>query len=178
MKAAMAIVAASLLSAVAARAAEPIRLDDVSGTAGQWQEGSTVVEAPIEEVRAWLLDFAGWTRRFPDVVSLRVLRHTSPNVWIVRFRSRIVGDVSMRVHASPNEVVYSGLGPDRAAACKIRLRAVDDQRTMVTMQTSSQPHGFVGLSATGKVKRRRAFQKLQNDLSALQTLAAERRSHL
>jgi hypothetical protein len=169
------MIGVSLALAWTASAAEPIRLDDVSGTAGAWQEGTTVVDAPIEEVRAWLLDFAGWPRRFPDVVSAQVLKHTSPNVWIVRFRSRILGgDLTVRWRASPNEVVYRSADPIGPVAGRILLEALDARHTHVTMQTSSRAL----LPPPAKLKRKRAFAKLQADLTALQALAAELREHM
>src|SRR6266542_4788939 len=94
----------------------PIHIEDVTGARGEWHQGSTIVAAPVEEVRAWLLDFAGWPRRFPDVVATRVLKHTSPNVWILWYHSRILArDVTIRIHASPDEVVYRGAPGEKFA---------------------------------------------------------------
>jgi hypothetical protein len=153
----------------------PIRIEDVAGARGQWHQGSTVVQAPIEEVRAWLLDFAGWPRRFPDIVATRVLKHTTPNVWILWYHSRILArDVTIRVHASPDEVTYRGApGEKGAPAGKILIKALDKQRTLVTMKTRAARQPPV--TAAAKTRQERARRKLQADLTALHVLAAEHR---
>jgi hypothetical protein len=153
----------------------PIRIDDVAGARGQWHQGSTIVAAPIEEVRAWLLDFAGWPRRFPDVVATRVLKHTTPNVWILWYHSRILArDVTIRVHATPDEVTYHGAPGERGApAGKILIKALDGHHTEVTMKTRSL--GRRAVTAAARTQKERTRRKLEADLTALHVLAAERK---
>jgi hypothetical protein len=159
--------------AAAAPVPPPIHIEDVSGARGQWHQGSTIVAAPVEEVRAWLLDFAGWPRRFPDVVATRVLKHTTPNVWILWYHSRILArDVTIRVHATPDQVTYRGApGEKRAPAGQILVKAIDRQHTLVTMKTRS-----LGLprSAAARSQTERTRRKLEADLTALHALAGQK----
>lgn len=151
-----------------------IRTGDVAGSDGNWQEGRAVIDAPLAEVRAWLVDFDRWPQYFSDIQSAKTLSR-SGNSAVVRFRSRIIGrDMTMRVRWGKNAIVSRGRGKNVDAQGKIRLRAIDDGHTEVVMQSTADVHGLAGAFASKGLKRDRAFKKLRADLGSLEKLAATR----
>ena len=56
-----------------AAGAAGIETHDLAGSDGNWQEGRAVIDAPLDEVRGWLVDFEHWPQHFPDVTSAKVL---------------------------------------------------------------------------------------------------------
>jgi carbon monoxide dehydrogenase subunit G len=166
------VAAGVALVAVAAPANGPVRLGDVPGTNGQWQQGSSVIAAPLDEVHGWLTDFAAWPKVFPDVQSATVLQHDG-NAYTVRFRSKIVGrDMTLRLEVGPRVVVYTGSGKDVTSQGKITLEPLDRGHTRVLMQSSAEVHGLAGAFASQGMKRKRAFKKMESDLTTLHILAA------
>jgi hypothetical protein len=158
--------------APAAAGSAPVHLGDVPGTGGQWQQGSTVVAAPLPEVRRWLTDYDAWPALFPDVEWATVLARDG-DLWTVRFRSRIVGrDLTIRVRISPTLLVYVGTGKDVTTEGKVYLKALDRQHTSVLMQSSATVHGLAGAFVGTGTKRKRALRKIGADLSALHALAS------
>jgi len=169
----MAVIAVVTLLGGGALAGE-IRTGDVAGSDGNWQEARAVIDAPIAEVRGWLVDFDRWPQRFGDVQSAKTLSR-SGNSAVVRFRSRIVGrDMTIRVHWTQDAIDSFGQGKNVEAQSKIRLRAVDDAHTEVVMQSSADVHGLAGAFASQGIKRQRAFKKLRADLGSLEKLASAR----
>jgi carbon monoxide dehydrogenase subunit G len=166
------VVAGVALVAVAAPATGPVQLGDVPGTNGQWQQGSSVIAAPLDEVRGWLTDFNAWPKLFPDVQSASVLQHDG-NAYTVRFRSNIVGrDMTLRLAVAPRVVVYTGSGKNVTSQGKVTLKPIDRNHTEVLMQSSAEVHGFAGAFASKGMKRKRAFKKISSDLTTLHSLAA------
>jgi len=152
-----------------------IRTGDVAGSGGNWQEGRAVIDAPLAEVRGWLIDFDRWPQRFADVQSAKTLSRNGDSA-VVRFHSRIVGrEMTMHVRWSQDAIDYSGRGNNVDAQGKIRLRAVDGQHAEVVMQSSADVHGIAGVFASQGIKRERAIKKLRADLGSLEKLANERR---
>jgi hypothetical protein len=164
---------ATLLGGVAV--AGDIRTGDVAGSDGNWQEARAVIDAPLAEVRDWLVDYDHWPQHFGDVQWEQTLSKGG-NTAVIRFRSRIVGRMmTMGVRWSRDAIDYRGRGKNVDAQGKIRLRAVDDAHTEVVIQSSADVHGLAGAFATKGLKRQRAFKKMSADLVSLEKLAGVRR---
>ena len=162
----------ALVAAAAPPTNVPVRLGDVPGTNGQWQQASTVVAAPLDEVRGWLTDYDAWPKIFPDVQWATVLQHDG-NLYTVRFRSKIIGrDMTLRLQITPRVLVYTGSGKDVTSQGKITLKPIDRNHTEVLMQSSAEVHGLAGAFASQGMKRKRSFKKMQSDLTTLHSLAA------
>jgi hypothetical protein len=151
-----------------------IRTSDVPGSDGNWQEARAVIDAPLPEVRAWLIDYDHWPQHFGDIKWAQTLSR-SGNTAVIRFRSRIVGrDMTMGVRWSGNGIDYRGRGKNVDAQGKIRLRPVDAGHTEVVMQSTAEVHGLPGAFASQGMKRKRAFKKMSADLASLEKLAGTR----
>ena len=171
------IAALTLGSFVYAEPNSPIKMGDISGSSGKWQEAKSTIDAPIADVREWMTDFVHWPDRFNDVTSARILSRAD-GVTTLRFRSKIIGrDMTIKLHVAENMVTYDGFGKDVTTQGKIFMRAIDDHHTEVTLQSSSEVHGALGTFASKGMKRKRALTKMQSDLRALQAMANER-THL
>src|SRR5689334_14660684 len=97
-----------LQASLAAAAAET---RDLPGSDGNWQEGRAVVDAPIDVVRGWLVDFEHWPQLFPDVQYAKVLSRPAGSQAVVRFRSRIVGrELTIGFGWGAREIRYRGGG--------------------------------------------------------------------
>jgi carbon monoxide dehydrogenase subunit G len=156
----------------AAQAATVIRLGDLPGSHGHWQQGETTLAAPQEKVRQWLTSYDQWPQLFPDIQSAQRLGATPDGRTLVRFRSRILDrTMTIRVREYPDLLAYDGEGPNVTTQGKIFIEDVGGGRTHVVMQTTAQVHGMVGIFATEGFKRDRALKKLRADLTALVHLA-------
>jgi hypothetical protein len=165
---------AALTFAVALGASGGLRIEtgDVPGSDGRWQEARAVVDAPIDEVRGWLTDFARWPDRFDDVTSAEVLARPAPGRATIRFYSRIIGrEMTMNVVWNRQYILYRGRGKNVDAQGRLHLVPLGRDRTAVIMQSSSDVHGLIGVLATQGMKRDRAFKKMRSDLAALDRLA-------
>src|SRR5258706_9188215 len=117
---------AALLAAMVATAAPPppgeIALRDLPGTNGEWQVGEAVIPAPREDVHRWLVDYAAWPQRFPDIEWSQILGDDKSGRHVVRFRSRIA-DATLVVHEAvrPDLLVFWGTMPYVYAQGRIYL---------------------------------------------------------
>jgi uncharacterized membrane protein len=142
---------------------------------GDWQEGRVVVEAPLDVVRGWLVDYDHWPELFPDVQSVEVLSRPARNQAVVRFRSRIVGrELTIGSSWGGREIRYRGGAKNIDSRGRVLLRPLGPDRTEVVMQSTSDVHGLIGVFATRRLKRERAFAKLNADLGALENVARTR----
>jgi hypothetical protein len=172
------IAALTLGSFAYAETASPIKMGDISGSAGKWQEAKSTIAAPIADVRIWMTDFAHWPERFADVTSAKILAQ-SDGITTLRFHSKIIGrDMTIKLRAGGNMVTYDGFGKDVTTQGKIFMRPIDASHTEVTLQSSSEVHGALGAFATKGLKRKRALAKMQSDLRALQAMAASGETRL
>jgi hypothetical protein len=159
----------------AARAGGDIRTGDVPGSDGNWQEARTVIDAPLADVRRWLIDYDHWPQHFSDIQWAKVVWRRGDSA-VIRFRSRIIGrDMTMGVRWSSDAIDYRGRGKNVYAQGKIRLRAVDAAHTEVLMQSTAAVHGLARAFATKGLKRQRALKKMRADLASLDRLAGARR---
>ncbi|HEY2746422.1 MAG TPA: SRPBCC family protein [Polyangia bacterium] len=160
-----------LLAAPALAAGDKIEVGDVAGSDGNWQQGRAVIDAPLDEVRGWLVDFEHWPTHFPDVTSAKVLAHGRDTAKL-RFASRVIGrELTIDLHWTAREISYRGAGKNVDVQGKITLAPEGDRRTSVVMQSTANVHGLAGAFATKGLKRDRAFKKLRADLGALEHLS-------
>jgi hypothetical protein len=165
----------ALVASVPATAQElnRVAIGDLPGTNGAWQRGEVVVAAPAAEVQRWLSDTSAWPNRFPDVEWSRQLGTTADGRRIVRFRSRTIGrPITVRIREQPGLLSYEGEGKDVTTRGKNYVERVDDRRTRVVLQTTSDVHGALGAFVSNDSKRDRERRKLAADLDALVKLSS------
>ena len=158
------------------RGTEALHLEDVPGSDGTWQQGEALVDAPPPVVQGWLTDYRHWPARFPDVASSEVLGVDARGRNIVRFYSRIAErTITVREAVQPGLLVFDGwAGSTIFTQGRIYLLDAGGGRTRVVMQSTSQVHGFIGVFATRKLKRKRAFEVIASHLDALVAQARRR----
>jgi carbon monoxide dehydrogenase subunit G len=158
-----------------AAGAAGIETHDVAGSDGNWQEGRAVIDAPLDEVRGWLVDFEHWPQRFPDVTSAKVLARAGGDQAKLRFRSKTIGrELTIDLRWTAREITYRGAGKNVDVQGKITMRPIDAGHTEVVMQSTADVHGLTGAFASKGMKRERAFKKLRADLGALERLSQAR----
>ncbi len=163
----------------AAQRIDDIRVGDLPGTDGTWQFGEVTVNAPADVVQRWFADVSMWQRRFPDVTTARVLGTTADGRRIVHFSSTIIGrPLTLRLRDRPGLIVYDGEGKDVRTQGKIYIERLDDRRTHVLLQSSSQVHGAAGIFASKNMRRQRAQRKFRSDLAAIVRLSSQRAAAL
>lgn len=162
-----------LLTLSALSAAEPImRLRDLPGTHGQWQEGEAVIPASREQIHHWLTDYRNWPRRFPDIAWATVLPDDQEGRHVVRFSSRILGSViTVHEEVAPDLLVFWGTAPYTRTQGRIHLIDLGDGSTRVLMQSSADVRGFWKMFATRGLKRDRSYRVTRSHLQALHELA-------
>ena len=152
-----------------------VAIGDVPGSGGNWQEGRGVINAPVDEVHAWFLDFDHWPQRFPDITSAQTLARPARDQARVRFHSNIIGrELTLNMRWNERNIAYTGWGKGVNVQGKILLTPVGPRRTQVVMQSTADVHGLSGAFATPGMKRKRAFKKLRSDFAALQRLSGTR----
>lgn len=152
-----------------------IETRDVEGSDGSWQEGHAVIDAPVDEVHAWLTDYEHWPQRFPDVQWAKVLSRSGRDRAMVRFRSKIIGrELTLNLRWTARAIVYRGIGKNVDVQGKVLLSPVGRGRTDVVMQSTADVHGIVGVLASKKTRRERAYKKLRADLGSLQRMSQTR----
>jgi hypothetical protein len=152
-----------------------IKLRDLPGTGGRWYEGSAVIAAPSREVLAWLVDYAAWPRRFPDITSSQVLGDDEDGRHVVRFHSRIAGaSITIHEEVRPDLLVFFGHAWFAYTQGRIWLIDRGDGTTLVLMQSTAQPRGIAKVFATRSYIRDRSFAVTRSHLSALDALARAR----
>lgn len=138
----------------------------------EWCEASAVIRAPRHLVRAWLVDYDRWPQLFGDIESARVLGRTSDGATMVRFHSRIAGrTMVLREWLTDYGLKYEGTGTNIETRGRIHLVDQGDGTTKVTVLTTSDVRGFIGIFATRRLKRDRAFAALRSQLESLHALA-------
>ena len=164
----------SFLSMAPLAGAEPlgvVRVGDLPGTNGRWQQGEVTLAAPAAEVQRWFTDAARWPQRFPDDQWARVLGRAADGRQIVQFRSKVVGrTLTVRLRDQPGLITYDGTGKGITTQGKIMIEALGPNRTHIIMQTTGTLHGLAGVFGKGE-KRKRALAKLRLDLDAAARLA-------
>lgn len=163
------------LAAPAAALSSPIQLRDVAGSRGNWQEGVALVPAPPAQVQAWLIDYAHWRGRFPDIEWSQPLGDDERGRHIVRFHSRLAGRTFV-VHeaVTPGLLVFDGWAPNVHTQGRIFILDAGGGHTRVVMQSSAEVHGFIGLFATRGYRRKSSFAAIASHLGALLDLARAR----
>jgi hypothetical protein len=148
-----------------------IAVRDVPGTRGTWQEARVLVEAPPDQVLAWLTEFEHWPRRFRDVSGVRVVSRSgdTASVWM---RSRIVGtSLVVDIHVTPSAIFYRGEDHNITTSGRIFLTAAGPGRTDVISQTTVHGGGLKGAFAPREFIRSRERAKLVSDLGDLVRLS-------
>jgi hypothetical protein len=173
----MRVLAILFLAATAHSAGErgaDIKLRDLPGTNGEWQEGTALIPAPRAQVHFWLTDYKNWPKRFPDVGFVMTMGQDSNGWNVVRFSSRIV-DAIITVHeqVQPHLLVFWGSAPYTHTQGRIYLVDLGDGTTRVHMQSTADVHGFYKIFATKGLKRERAYRVTRSHLQALYDLATK-----
>jgi hypothetical protein len=151
-----------------------IDLHDLPGTNGEWQEGVAIIPAPRDQIRAWLIDYPNWPKRFPDIGWSTVLPDDAKGRHVVRFSSHIV-DAIITVHeaVTPNLLVFEGTAPYTHTQGRIHLIDLGDGTTKVLMQSTAEVHGFYKIFATKRLKRDLGYEVSRSHLRALYDLATK-----
>jgi hypothetical protein len=154
--------------ALASQPPSPIELQDLPGTNREWQQASTVVNAPAPVVKHWLTAYEQWRQLFPDIEWVQRLGVDEIGRDVVRFRSRYAGrTITMHQAVTPRLLIYEGWGPNVHTQGRVYVIDMGRDRTRVIMQTTAEVHGLAGVFATKGLKRNRAFQALRGHLTAL-----------
>jgi carbon monoxide dehydrogenase subunit G len=152
-----------------------IQFDDVAGSAGQWQEGTAVIPAPIEQVRRWLTDYDHWPQIFSDVSAASVEGTTPDGAAIVRFHSRLNHQtIVIRERQTPFGLEYEGGSTHVRVQGRIFLSDLGNGRTRVTMQSSSDVHGYLRPFVSDRLKRSRTQAMIRADMTSLFELSRRR----
>ncbi|HUS67436.1 MAG TPA: SRPBCC family protein [Kofleriaceae bacterium] len=152
-----------------------IELRDIPGTKSAWQEGTAIIDAPRDEVRRWLTDYAKWPEHFPDITWSQPLGRDDRGRNVVRFHSKIAGS-TLTVHEAVGRdlLVFEGVGKHVHTQGRIHLIDLGGNKTRVIMQSTADVQGVAKVFATQRLKRDRAFKVTRAHLNALRSLAESR----
>jgi Polyketide cyclase / dehydrase and lipid transport len=163
------LVAGVLAVAGAAHAEQLNRVvvGDVEGTDGRWQAGQVVVAAPAKEVQRWFADVPNWPLRFPDDEKVRDFGRDDKGRRVAEFHSRSLGrTLTVHLREQPGLITYEGTGRGITTQGRVTFEALGPDRTRITIATTGELHGAVGVLVSPEMKRKRALKKLTVDLNA------------
>jgi hypothetical protein len=166
------IVLVSFFTVGVAHADVHIEFEEVAGSAGQWHQGTAIIPAKVEQVRAWLTDYDHWPQLFSDVSTAWVEGHTADGAAIVHFHSRLNNrTIVIRERQTPFGLEYEGGSTHVRVQGRIFLTDMGDGRTQVTMQSSSDIHGYLRPFVTETMKRMRTQAMIRSDMNSLYELS-------
>jgi hypothetical protein len=166
------VVLVSVFTVELARADVHIEFDEVPGSAGLWHQGTAIIPAKVEQVRAWLTDYDHWPQIFSDVSTAWVEGHTRDGAAIVHFHSRLNNrTIVIRERQTPFGLEYEGGSNHVNVQGRIFLIDLGDGRTQVTMQSNSDIHGYLRPFVTDRMKRMRTQAMIRSDMNSLYELS-------